>query len=180
MAARRSGILEAAATVLVDSGAVGFSTTEVCRVASVSMGNLYAYFPSKAELLLALGRELLTKRDRMFEASTWRVLRGSIVNLIDFLRTDDGHRAARLDIELSILACSQPRLAHELAEQRLDMMLERTVRNLGASVAEAEQLVGGLTSLIAGWTYLVAIGQGMPAGAIGAVDAILGQRSCPE
>jgi len=47
-------LLEAALRVLVDDGALGFTTTRVAEEAGVSVGSLYQYFPNKYALATAL------------------------------------------------------------------------------------------------------------------------------
>lgn len=57
-------IIEAAGVVLGKYGKGGFSTNRIAKVAGVSVGSLYQYFPGKEAVFLAfLGKEL--KRDMM-------------------------------------------------------------------------------------------------------------------
>jgi AcrR family transcriptional regulator len=47
-------ILQAAARVLRDEGALGFTTSRVADEADISVGSLYQYFPNKHALVIAL------------------------------------------------------------------------------------------------------------------------------
>lgn len=47
-------ILDASARILVERGYAGLNTNAVARLAGVSIGSLYQYFPSKEALLVAL------------------------------------------------------------------------------------------------------------------------------
>lgn len=51
--ATRERLLEAAAVVLVDLGAGGFTTTEVARRSGLSQGAVFKHFPTKGHLLSA-------------------------------------------------------------------------------------------------------------------------------
>jgi len=52
-----ASILEATARILRDEGAEAASTNRVAKVAGVSVGSLYQYFPNKESLILALAQE---------------------------------------------------------------------------------------------------------------------------
>lgn len=56
--ATRAALLEAAALVLVDRGAAGFTTTEVARRAGLSQGAIFKHFATKADLLAAVVEEI--------------------------------------------------------------------------------------------------------------------------
>src|SRR5262245_56007976 len=60
----RTAIIEAAADVLAREG--NASMNQVARVAGVSRATLYRYFPSRDELINALGKAA-------YEEATWRV-----------------------------------------------------------------------------------------------------------
>ncbi len=47
-------ILQAAARVLRDEGALGFTTSRVADEANISVGSLYQYFPNKHSLVMAI------------------------------------------------------------------------------------------------------------------------------
>jgi AcrR family transcriptional regulator len=61
-AATVDAILDAAARVLIADGLAGLNTNAVARVAGVSIGSLYQYFPTKEAILLELLRR---KRSRV-------------------------------------------------------------------------------------------------------------------
>ncbi|MEY8827225.1 TetR/AcrR family transcriptional regulator [Sedimentitalea sp. XS_ASV28] len=52
-------ILEAAARILQADGAVAANTNAIARIAGVSIGTLYQYFPDKNAILIALARQEL-------------------------------------------------------------------------------------------------------------------------
>jgi AcrR family transcriptional regulator len=52
-------ILQAAARVLAKSGWAKFNTNEVARIAGVSIGSLYQYFPNKLALAEAIRQQHL-------------------------------------------------------------------------------------------------------------------------
>jgi AcrR family transcriptional regulator len=53
-AARREGLMDAARARLAEGSFSDLTVEEICVAAGVSKGSFYVYFPSKAELLLAL------------------------------------------------------------------------------------------------------------------------------
>ncbi len=62
-------ILESAARILRKKGYEGFNTNEVAKVAGVSVGSLYQYFPNKNALLSELMRQhILNLEESMDEA----------------------------------------------------------------------------------------------------------------
>ena len=68
-------IIEATARVLVDRGFDGATTNHIAKVAGVSVGSLYQYFPNKAALVLACVERHCTE---MLE-----LLRATAVTLVD-------------------------------------------------------------------------------------------------
>lgn len=64
-------IFEAAARILQSEGRAGFNTNRVAELAGVSIGTLYAYFPDKDTILLAMARrETAAVRDAVAKALT--------------------------------------------------------------------------------------------------------------
>lgn len=68
-----SAILEAGSRVLVDRGYERLSMQEVARIAGVSPGSLYQYFPDKASLVAALVEEQ-SKRELSFHLARFKTL----------------------------------------------------------------------------------------------------------
>ncbi len=67
--ATKDVILEAAARVLIERGAHGFTTNHVAARAGVSIGSLYQYYPNKSALLLQLHvREAQTTLNQLRDA----------------------------------------------------------------------------------------------------------------
>jgi AcrR family transcriptional regulator len=54
-------IVDAAVRVLVEEGALGFTTTKVADEAGISVGSLYQYFPNKHSLVLAVHRDMVRR-----------------------------------------------------------------------------------------------------------------------
>ncbi|MGO3363724.1 MAG: TetR/AcrR family transcriptional regulator [Corynebacterium sp.] len=176
LAQRRDHIARAAADVLVRDGFTGFSTTAVCGQAGVSMGSLYGYFPSKEALLLHLASQSLDARARWLTGDTLDELRASIGDLIDFLGSDQGRRDVRLDGELGLARRAFPGLSALVAERSLHSEVHTALARVsdGGSAGDPDPVaVDGITSLIAGWTYLVFLGGDVPSTAPAAVDRVL-------
>jgi AcrR family transcriptional regulator len=55
LAARRQQILDAAAGLFAERGFARTSMSDVVRASGLSMGAVYRYFPSKADLVIAVG-----------------------------------------------------------------------------------------------------------------------------
>lgn len=182
LTARRERIAAAAEEVLVRDGVEGFSTTAVCRAARVSMGNLYSYFPSKGQLLDELVARAFAARAHWVDADSLPALRARLVELVDYLQTDDGRRAARLDIELGLVARTRPRPADTLARATLHGEVQTVLSRVtgGRTDPAARIAVDGITSLIAGWTYLASLGQQVPARAVESLDVLLELVRAPE
>ncbi len=67
-AATAQRILDAAAAVLVERGAAGFTTGEVAKRAGCSQGAVFKYHPTKADLLAALVGDLFAGLVTRYEA----------------------------------------------------------------------------------------------------------------
>lgn len=183
LAARREHIATAAEEVLVDNGVAGFSTTAVCRRAGVSMGNLYAYFPSKEDLLDALVTRAFQARQQWLDADSLPELRARLRDLIAFLQTPDGYRSSRLDVELGLVAHAHRRPADALASSTLHDAVKATLARLAGPHTDPDNTdiaTDALTALVAGWSYLVSLGQGVPDHAIESVDQFLALLEAPD
>jgi TetR/AcrR family transcriptional repressor of mexJK operon len=69
---KRRQILDGAAEVFLDRGFKGASTDEIARTAGVSKQTLYAYYPSKAELLGDVMRDVVDQLPLVWEPSDGR------------------------------------------------------------------------------------------------------------
>jgi AcrR family transcriptional regulator len=120
-------IVEAAARILATDGAKGLTTNRVAKVAGVSIGSVYQYFPNKEAIVVALVDAQLGKDKQLFlntmaagGASVERpTLSAAMQNIIAQLCTNH-HRVAPL---LAALLPLLPDLRQEqLVHQRIDEM----------------------------------------------------------
>ncbi|MEJ2890207.1 TetR/AcrR family transcriptional regulator [Actinomycetospora aeridis] len=117
-----AGLLDAAATVFADKGYGAASVGEIARTAGVSVGALYAHFPSKQDLFLAL-----MDRRRVAEMTAARThLADGLPSALDALDrqvtdTADDERAALLGAEAWLYAVRDADFGADLAahHQRL-------------------------------------------------------------
>ncbi|MGH7822050.1 MAG: TetR/AcrR family transcriptional regulator [Candidatus Binatia bacterium] len=120
-------ILDAAARVLVERGFERMTTNHVARVAGVSIGSLYQYFPNKDSLVRALLERHVAEAEAMRPAELRRPdlpLRRRIRLAVEW------HLAAhasnpRLHQELSALG---PRIVGDRAIRSFERGVERTIR----------------------------------------------------
>ena len=68
-ASTQAKILDATVEALVSVGYAGASTTEICRLAGVSQGALFRYWPSKGELLADAAAHLLGRVTTAYESA---------------------------------------------------------------------------------------------------------------
>lgn len=127
-------ILEACARVLVEEGYDRASTNRVAKVAGVSVGSLYQYFPSKEALVLAL-----------FERHSSRML-ALLADSLRELGDAPIPEAVRTYVRAMMAAHRvEPELHRALVEQVLHLGLEhlsevqRTARTLVRSYLERHQ-----------------------------------------
>lgn len=111
-----TGLLDAAATVFADRGYGAASVGEIARTAGVSVGALYAHFPSKQDLFLAL-----MDRRRVADIGTAREhLVDGLPSALDALErqvtdTADDERAALLGAEAWLYAVRDAEFGADLA-----------------------------------------------------------------
>lgn len=68
-ASTQAKVLDATVEALVTVGYAGASTTEICRLAGVSQGALFRYWPSKGALLAEAAAHLLGRVTTAYEAA---------------------------------------------------------------------------------------------------------------
>ncbi len=86
-AARRTHIIDAALTRFAADGYDGATTAEICRTAGIGSGTFFHYFPTKADVLLAI-LELGTA-----EAREWFTARDDRADPLEVLRAWTEHMA---------------------------------------------------------------------------------------
>ncbi len=138
-------IVEACAQVLRDDGPSALSTNRIAKVAGVSIGSLYQYFPNKEAVLIALAdREVGTLRDNLegllrlagdlpAEVLVEHVIRGMFA-----MREQQAllMRVAQAEKELPDLASRRVAVAESLREvvRRLLTRRKGEVRDMDADV----------------------------------------------
>jgi AcrR family transcriptional regulator len=99
-------LLEATARILERSGLEETSTNEIARVAGVSVGSLYQYFPSKEALVAALierkveldMREIGEAVAKLQEEPLERIIAGTVRATLEMHRRDRGLLRALLEL----------------------------------------------------------------------------------
>lgn len=145
-------ILQAAARVLAKNGWSKFNTNEVARIAGVSIGSLYQYFPNKLALAEAIRQQHLDAILQVLAAATME--EGELIKRIE--RLVDGviavhlinpslHRVLLDEVPLS------ERSAHEDFEQRYAQFYRQFVeQNLQADAFRTSIAAKVLASAVEG------------------------------
>lgn len=124
-------VLEASARILQKEGLAGFNTNEVARVAGVSVGSLYQYFPTKEAILAEIVRR---KRVRLWEALSVEL-----------------ELAAEQDFEVTVRRLIEATLRHQAGNQELARALDYAYAALPLQ-AETEALnakiIGGIADIL--------------------------------
>ena len=81
--ARPGELLEAALTLFVEKGFAATRVEEVAKLAGVSKGTLFLYFPSKEELFKAVVRENISNRFKEWNAE-FETFKGSSADLLRY------------------------------------------------------------------------------------------------
>jgi len=92
-AARRRQIIDAGLTVFAARGYAGATTALICRTAGIGSGTFFHYFPTKADLLVAILELGTTETRDFFSAQDGRSDSAQV--LLDYVR----HAAANLEDE---------------------------------------------------------------------------------
>ena len=132
LAARRQQILDAAVGLFSVRGFARTSMSDVVRESGMSMGAVYRYFPSKADLVIAAGEGHGGEVDGGFPAERARDL---VTRLAAEVAPGSSH--ARLSVQVWGEAAVEPELAARVVpiHQRLEEHLTRLLR---AEAAAAE------------------------------------------
>jgi AcrR family transcriptional regulator len=113
-ASTQAKILDATVQALVSVGYAGASTTEICRLAGVSQGALFRYWPTKGALLADAAAHLLgrvtTAYEQAFAGRGGVSAREALEALWDTYRQPDLQAA----VELYVAARTDPDLAEAL------------------------------------------------------------------
>lgn len=132
-AARRRQILDAARACFAARGFHAASTADISTAAGVSVANMYQYFPSKDDLVVAMAEDDLAADlvtiDALSAAPDFHAgLREAIAGIAKEARDP---AAARLRIEIVAEAARNPRVAAVLAacDATVRRRLERVVRD---------------------------------------------------
>lgn len=156
LAARRQQILDAAVGLFSERGFARTSMSDVVRESGMSMGAVYRYFPSKADLVIAAGEGHGGEVDGGFPAERARDL---VTRLAAEVGPGSSH--ARLSVQVWGEAAVEPELAarvvpiHQRLEEHLTRLLhaEATAaecdRDHGATAQVALCAVIGLAALVA-------------------------------
>jgi AcrR family transcriptional regulator len=121
-------VLEASARILQKEGLAGFNTNEVARVAGVSVGSLYQYFPTKEAILAEIVRR---KRARLWEALSAEL-----------------ELAGEQDFQVTVRRLVEATLRHQAGNQGLARALDYAYAALPLQ-AETEALNGKIIQGIA-------------------------------
>lgn len=128
-------ILDAASRVVTEKGLTATTTADIAKVAGVSIGSVYRYFPDKTAVLRAvLERNLLRYRERLEEVERaspprdWReAVDTAYETYVEMCRTDIGFRA----VSGAALAASDVRGAHGVADPLSPALAELLVERHG-------------------------------------------------
>jgi AcrR family transcriptional regulator len=124
LAARRQQILDAAVALFSERGFARTSMSDVVRESGLSMGAVYRYFPSKADLVIAAGEGHGGEVDGEFPAERARDL---LTRLAAEVGPESSH--ARLSVQVWGEAAVEPDLAakvvpiHRRLEEHLAQLL---------------------------------------------------------
>jgi AcrR family transcriptional regulator len=108
MAERREDILKVVRSIIAKKGMAGLSTTEICKVAGISMGALYTHFSGKNEIILALAEWTTENIAKLYDFHDAKEMRERLMNLAGEAKSDP--TKFRLDVELAAASLSDPKL----------------------------------------------------------------------
>jgi TetR/AcrR family transcriptional repressor of uid operon len=132
-AARRRQILDAARACFAARGFHAASTADISAAAGVSVANMYQYFPSKDDLVVAMAEDDLAADLLAIDAlAAVEDFHGGLRDAITGIAAEARDPAAsRLRIEIVAEAARNPRVAAVLAacDAAVRRRLERTVRD---------------------------------------------------
>ncbi|TQM45322.1 TetR/AcrR family transcriptional regulator [Pseudonocardia cypriaca] len=158
LAARRQQILDAAAGLFAERGFARTSMSDVVRESGLSMGAVYRYFPSKADLVIAVGEGRGGEVDGEFPAERARDLLARLAALVG-----PGSSHARLSVQVWGEAAVEPDLAakvvpiHRRLESHLAQLL-RTEEGPGSAGRDCDAVAQVALAAVIGMAALVAAG----------------------
>jgi TetR/AcrR family transcriptional regulator, transcriptional repressor of aconitase len=158
LAARRQQILDAAAGLFAERGFARTSMSDVVRESGLSMGAVYRYFPSKADLVIAVGEGRGGEVDGEFPAERARDLLARLAALVG-----PGSSHARLSVQVWGEAAVEPDLAakvvpiHRRLESHLAQLL-RTDAGPGSAERDCDAVAQVALAAVIGMAALVAAG----------------------
>jgi TetR/AcrR family transcriptional regulator, transcriptional repressor of aconitase len=126
LAARRQQILDAAVALFSERGFARTSMSDVVRESGLSMGAVYRYFPSKADLVIAVGEGHGGEVDGRFPAERARDLLTRLA-----AEVGPGSSHARLSVQVWGEAAVEPDLAAKVVpiHLRLEEHLAQLLRD---------------------------------------------------
>ncbi len=130
LAARRQQILDAAVRLFSERGFARTSMNDVVRESGMSMGAVYRYFPSKADLVIAVGEGHGGEVDGRFPVESARDLLTRLA-----AEVGPGSSHARLSVQVWGEAAVEPDLAakvvpiHQRLEEHLAQLLRAEARS---------------------------------------------------
>jgi TetR/AcrR family transcriptional regulator, repressor for uid operon len=112
-AAKRNQILDAAVQCFADRGFHGTSTADICRVAGMSSGNMFHYFPTKDAVVMAIADIDRHQTAEMFSSVEMSCnVVATITNLAEHVIDSYANPTiARLSLELAAEASRNPVIA---------------------------------------------------------------------
>lgn len=115
--AKRQDVLLAAAKCFAEKGFHSTSTAEICRVAGMSPGNLFHYFPNKDAIIQAIAKEDRQETAQLFAGLDPK--RNAIDAIIDVAQQTMAHLTnpiyAKLSLEIAAEAMRNPAIAEMFA-----------------------------------------------------------------
>ena len=146
-ASTQAKILDATVQALVSVGYAGASTTEICRLAGVSQGALFRYWPTKGALLADAAAHLLgrvtTAYEQAFAGRGGVSAREALEALWDTYRQPDLQAA----VELYVAARTDPDLAEAL--RRIEPAHRANLQRIAVQVLDPALLtIPGFASFV--------------------------------
>lgn len=141
-----AAILEATRRVLVQHGYAGSSVSEIARLAGVSIGSLYQYFPSKEALVMALSQQHSAAMQQVFrdriaaarELPLRAAIRLIIQTEVEALQADPALYRVLFE---EVPRFGDPDHIVSVQAQVIDLIREELVRRAGPlPVADADQV----------------------------------------
>ncbi|RQR64710.1 TetR/AcrR family transcriptional regulator [Burkholderia sp. Bp9125] len=147
-------ILETAGRLWAERGPRGYTTNEIARVAGISIGSLYQYFPNKDAILHALIRQEL---ERLIEAlRSQRSCQRKDAGLHDLVRAFVAHRR-RFDtvrkMRCAYAGASHPLHASEQVDAIHDIFVHALEHDHFVSDLEIRTIAADLVAIIHGMLH---------------------------